>query len=224
MANPPDRQHPDPNAFLMGGGVPSASFQKIGASVCGTITEPLTIQQQRDYTTQEPKHWDDGSPMMHLVVTLQTDENDPEIEDDDGRRRIYVKNNMKRAVSDAVRKVKAKGLEVGGHLTVTYTSNGEATKKGAQPPKLYSAEYETPANAALHDDRSEDSVSGGPDTTDWAWSDGVRYANDNGITEADLKSRLQKAAIKKWDATAKAAVVKMCQEVGASLSESDIPF
>jgi len=160
MPTSPDLPHnqslPDPDSFLMGGGVPSASFLKIGRSVTGTITEKPQVQQQRDMNTGNPKVWEDGNPMLQLVVTLQTDEHDADIEDDDGRRRIYLKSNMKRAVSDAVRKAKANGLEVGGKLTVTYTGDGEPTKRGFNPPKLYDAEYEPPANVVLNDASDDD--------------------------------------------------------------------
>lgn len=152
MPNSPDNhQNPDAGAFLMQGSVPSASFLKIGTSVTGRICEPPTVQQQRDMETSAPKTWDDGSPMLQLVVTLQTDERDNEIEDDDGRRRIYIKFNMKKAVADAVRKAKAKALEVGGELTVKYVKNGEQTKKGFSPPKLYEASYVPPADGFLNE-------------------------------------------------------------------------
>lgn len=155
--NSPDLPHhnADPNAFLMGGSVPSASFLNIGDSVAGTICEAPTLQQQRDMQTGAPKTWDDGSPMLQLVVTLQTDEHDQDIEDDDGRRRAYVKFNMKRAVADAVRKAKAKSLDIGGHLTITYTGNGEQTKRGFAPPKLYEAAYVPPTGNFLNDEAQD---------------------------------------------------------------------
>lgn len=153
-----NQQHapPDPEGFLMGGGVPSASFLKIGASITGVICEPPVVQQQRDMATGNPKTWEDGNPMWQLVVTLQTDLRDPQIEDDDGRRRVYMKNNMKKAVSDAVRKVKEKALAVGGSLTITYTGDGKPTQKGFNAPKNYEAVYVAPAANLLHDERNQD--------------------------------------------------------------------
>lgn len=230
MSNAPTISQ-DPNEFLMGGGVPSASFQAIGAAIAGVICEPPPfLQQQRDYTTNEPKVWDDGNPMMHLVVTLQTDEIDPAIEDDDGRRRIYVKNNMRRAVADAVRKGKAKQLEVGGHLSVTYTANGEPTKKGMQAPKLYEAIYSPPGTSFLSNGRDEDTPAsnskpnGIVNMDGWAWSDGVRYATQNGITEANFKAELQKHGLKKFDIAAKKVLAEMVTQMNGPLTEDDIPF
>lgn len=146
------QQHQAPNAddFLMGGGgAPTAKFPTPGAILTGRITEKPTVEQQRDIQTGEKKFWPDGNPMMQLVVTVQTDERDPSIEDDDGRRRLFVKGVMKNAIADAVRAAGARGLEVGGTLTVTYTHDGIAKQRGFSPPKQYSAQYQPAAQAEL---------------------------------------------------------------------------
>ncbi|MFD7990764.1 hypothetical protein [Streptomyces mexicanus] len=138
----------DANSFLMGGGgAPTAKFPTPGTVVGGRITEPPTVEQQRDIQTGEKKFWADGNPMMQLVVTVQTDQRDPSIEDDDGRRRIFVKGQMKNAVADAVRNAGAKGLEVGGILRVRYTHDGTPKQRGFSAPKQYEAHY-TPAAQA----------------------------------------------------------------------------
>lgn len=138
------------NDFLMGGaGAPSAKFPTVGTSHSGRITEQPTVEQQRDFTTGNPKFWDDGNPMMQLVVTIQTDERDPSIDNDNGRRRLFVKGQLKTAIQEAVRAAGARGLEVGGHLTVTYTHNGEVKKTGFNPPKLFTAQYTPAAQAEL---------------------------------------------------------------------------
>lgn len=138
----------DANSFLMGGGgAPTAKFPTPGTVVGGRITEPPKVEQQRDIQTGERKFWSDGNPMMQLVVTVQTDERDPSIEDDDGRRRIFIKGQMKNAVADAVRAAGAKGLEVGGILRVRYSHDGTPKQRGFSPPKQYEAHY-TPAAQA----------------------------------------------------------------------------
>lgn len=149
----PQQQYKAPSAddFLMGGGgAPTAKFPTPGASVGGRITEKPTVEQQRDISTGEKKFWSDGNPMMQLVVTVQTEERDPEIEEDDGQRRIFVKGQMKQAIADAVRSVGGKGLEVGGTLTVTYSHDGEVKQRGFNPPKQYRAQYTPAATNALH--------------------------------------------------------------------------
>lgn len=138
----------DPNSILMGGGVTSAKFETIGTAVTGTITD-LTASQQTDFTTGELKTWANGDPMMQVVVTLATDQRDPDVTDDDGLRKVYVKGkSLTAAVRDAVRRAGAKGLEPGGTLTVTYVGDGVAERRGINPPKLYSAVYAKPDPAA----------------------------------------------------------------------------
>lgn len=138
------------DSFLMGGGgAPTAKFPNPGAKTEGFITEPPTVQQQRDPADNKPKFWNDGNPMMQLVVTVQTVLRDPSIPDDDGRRRIFVKGQMKHAVQDAVKLAGAPGLEVGGYLAVTYTHDGQKTNNAFNAPKQYRAEYTRAATAEL---------------------------------------------------------------------------
>jgi hypothetical protein len=140
--------------FLFGGGVPSAKFPEIGATVTGTITEEPRLDEQRDLEG-EVKTWSNGDTMKMLVVTLATTDRDPDIEDDDGLRRLYVKGSkdpksksMTAAIGAAVRKAKANGLEVGGRLTIRYSGDGEQERKGFNAPKQYDATYEPPSVAA----------------------------------------------------------------------------
>lgn len=138
----------DANSFLMGGGgAPTAKFPTVGTVVGGQITEPPTLEQQRDIKTGDKKFWSNGDPMMQMVVTVQTDQRDHAIEDDDGKRRIFIKSHMKNAVADAVRAAGGKGLEVGGTLWVRFTSELPANGPGMSPAKQYEAKY-IPAAAA----------------------------------------------------------------------------
>jgi hypothetical protein len=140
----------DANSFLMGGGgAATAKFPTPGTTIGGRITEPPQLEQQRDIKSGEKKFWKDGDPMMQLVVTVQTDQRDPAIEGDDGKRRIFVKGQMKNAVADAVREAGARGLEVGGTLWVRFTHELPASGPGMSPPKQYDAKYVTAATNAL---------------------------------------------------------------------------
>ena len=145
-----DYQQPSADDFLMGGGVPSAKFPTIGTSISGRITERPKVEQQRDYTTGELKFWPDGQPQNQLVVTVATDQRDPQVADDDGMRRFYIKGQMKTAVQQAVRASGAKGLEVGGVLSITYTGDGEQKSAKLNPPKLFAAQYTPAATAELN--------------------------------------------------------------------------
>lgn len=142
---------PSPDAFLMGGGAASAKFDNIGDSITGVIAEAPEVRQQTDIGTGEPVFWPSGDPKMQLIVTLQTAVRDDS--DDDGKRRIYVKGkSLTEAVREAVKKTGARGLEVGGSLTVTYTGDGQASQRGFNPPKLYTANYSRPDTTAQSGD------------------------------------------------------------------------
>lgn len=132
----------DANEFLMGGGVKSAKFEKPGTIVKGTIVAKPELQQQRDIKDGKPLTFDNGDPKMQVKIILQTEQRDDE--DDDGRRALYVKANMLKAVQDAVKKAGEKGLAVGGALAVKYVKDGEKKNKGFNAPKLYAAKYEAP--------------------------------------------------------------------------------
>jgi hypothetical protein len=140
----------DPNDFLMGGGVKSAAFPTIGTTVSGRIVRAPEVRQQ---TTPEgqAKTFDNGDPMMQLIVQLATDERDPQDREDDGTRALYVKSNMLNAVRDAVRKTGAKGLEVGGTLIVQYIGDGDKKRAAHSAPKLYAASYTPPVPQAAAD-------------------------------------------------------------------------
>lgn len=151
MTTPQQYQAPSANDFLMGGGGPqSVKFPTIGHTVKGRITVKPATEQQRDYDTDKPLFWDDGNPRWQVVVTLATSERDPANLEDDGLRRLFVKGQLQKAVSQAVRATSAAGLEVGGELTVTYTADGEQPNPRKAAPKLYAAQYTPAATAVLH--------------------------------------------------------------------------
>lgn len=126
-------------------GAKALSFLTPGTTHTGVITEDPYVQQQIDPVTSEPKTWKNGDPMLQLVVPVMTNYRDPEIEDDDGSRRLFIGNQgMRNAVSKAVKAAGAKGLDVGGTITVRYTHEGERTNPALNPPKFYDAHYVPP--------------------------------------------------------------------------------
>jgi hypothetical protein len=139
----------DVNEFLLSGGVPALKYETAGTTHTGKIIS-AEVQQQREIDSGKPKYWDDGKPQMQIKVHLQTTIRDPEIEDDDGIRADYIRGNKLKAVQAAVRKAKAK-LEPGGELTITYTGDGEQKTRGFNAPKLYTASYVPPGEAAVAD-------------------------------------------------------------------------
>ncbi len=135
--------------FLSGGGAPSAKFPTPGTTVKGTVEE-AAVSQQTDLDGK-PKFWDDGNPRQQLVVTLNTDERDSTIDDDNGARRVFIKGQMLTALKDALKKAGVKSIEVGGTLAVKYTEDGVPTKTGFNAPKLYVAQYKPPVSVITPD-------------------------------------------------------------------------
>lgn len=135
--------------FLLGGGGKSAKFETVGATVTGKIAASPQVRQQTDISSGAALTWDNGDPKMQLVVQLQTTEHLDD--EDDGMRNLYVKGSkdpasksMHAAVAAAVQNAGAKGLEVGGTLTVKYVGDGVSKTRGFNPPKQYEATYRAP--------------------------------------------------------------------------------
>lgn len=135
--------HDDFNDRLLSGGSPAAKFPTPGTCVEGWVVD-RAWRPQTDIKTGAVKKYDDGNIMEQAVITLQTAEHDDAIEDDNGERRIFAKNQMLAAITKATRPFG--GIIVGGYLTVTYTKNGEATAPGFAPPKQYIVAYEPPTS------------------------------------------------------------------------------
>lgn len=132
-------QYKDADELLMGGGgAPTASFKELGRMVKGTVVDKAS-SQQRDITTGVPKVYENGDPMMQIVITLQTDERDPAIEGDEGLRRVFAKSGMIPAIREAVKAAGMERLEIGCSLAIKYESDGEAKNKAFNPPKIYKA-------------------------------------------------------------------------------------
>ena len=140
------------NDLLFGSGVPTAKFPVAGTTVKGTIVKAESTQQT-DFDTGKPKFYDDsGKPMMQIEVTLRTEDRDPEIDNDDGTRRLFVKGHMLVALRAAVKQAGATDLSAGDSLAVKYVEDGEPTRRVEPPPKQYVAQYKigtSPAGASL---------------------------------------------------------------------------
>lgn len=129
--------------FLLGAAGAPAKFNVVGTVVQGRVLHHEK-RQSRDMDGNL-KTWDDGNPVWEVVVTLQTETRDPEIEDDDGVRRVFVRGQMLKAVRDALVKCGWRQSLLGGTLGVKYTGDGIASRNGFSPPKQYAAKFEPPA-------------------------------------------------------------------------------
>jgi hypothetical protein len=117
-----------------------AKFEQPGTSISGII-ENVTANQIRDFKSRQPKFFDDGQPQMQVLVTINTGVTDPMVEDDDGRRTVYIKGFglQCRAWLQALHNAglrKAAEVRPGDRFTATFTGFGEA-KPGMNAPKLF---------------------------------------------------------------------------------------
>ena len=131
-----------------------AKFEQPGTSISGII-ENVTANQIRDFKSRQPKFFDDGQPQMQVLVTINTGVTDPMVEDDDGRRTVYIRGFglQRRAWLQALHNAglrKAAEVRPGDRFTATFTGFGEA-KPGMNAPKLfeYVIEHQSPADLAM---------------------------------------------------------------------------
>ena len=128
---------------------PSASFEQLGDSYKGRITA-IEERQQTDLNDGKPLTFNDGTPRMQYVIT---------IEQSDGETvQLYAKGGkykadegsgeaMLAAIGTAVRAAGAGAVDVGGDLAVAYTGN--ARLAAGKSAKLYTAQYRPPAPASI---------------------------------------------------------------------------
>jgi hypothetical protein len=139
----------DTAALIAGPGGKTAKFATIGDTHEGVI-ESKDVRQRKDFQTQEPLEWNDGSPQLEIVVALATSERADDDPDDDGVRKLYLKT-WGQTMQELRRAVKAAGaddIEVGGHLKITYARDGEIKTRGFNAPKEFAMEYRKPSGTA----------------------------------------------------------------------------
>ena len=90
-----------------------------------------------------------------MLVTINTGVTDPNVEDDDGYRTVYIKGwgEQRRAWLDAIRRAglhKASDIKPGDRFTAVFTGYGQSSN-GMQPPKImeYTIEHQSPADMAM---------------------------------------------------------------------------
>ena len=144
----------DANSLLSGPRQPIAKFDNVGDSVTGTLVDaevaPVTSP------TGEAQLDKNGNPRQQIIYTLQTDERDAEIDDDNGQRRVFAKWAIQKAISTCLTDagLSKTGLQEGGKLTITHTGTQKASQRGYSDIKLYEASY-TPPPARPHTLRAQ---------------------------------------------------------------------
>lgn len=135
---------------------PAIKFEKIGDKANGRIIDARR-EQARDFDTGAPLVWNDGSPRLQMVLTLEMP--------DGTTGTLYAKGgnftpaegdgfSMQTAIAKAAQEAGATSIAVGAELAIALTGYSEPTRRGAQPAKLYRAQYR-PAPAAVVDISSD---------------------------------------------------------------------
>ena len=147
------------------GGGKSWSPQNIGDMITGTIVG-VERKQQTSMDDGSLLTWDDGSPRMMTVVTLQTELRDDD--DDDGVRALWLKGGKnfeaaegkghsgEVALAEAAKKAGANSIDEGAKLTFAHTGVAKAKTRGYQGAKLYTAKYEPPRQTVATDELFDD--------------------------------------------------------------------
>lgn len=117
---------------------PSAKFHTIGDTYKGTIARVGEFSGVNDLN---------GKHETSVVIDLDTDNGTYTLWCRTHLDGDVVPNGITRAVADAVRNAGKSGLpEVGGTLAVRYEADGQSSKPGMNPPKIYKAQYAPPTS------------------------------------------------------------------------------
>lgn len=108
-----------------------------GDSVTGVI-EKIETTQVNDFQTKQPAFWNDGRPKEQIHVIIQTQLRDPSVDDDDGRRSLWVKGwgIQLKAFREACRQAGVKIPKPGDTITERFVGLGQRGD-APQPPKVF---------------------------------------------------------------------------------------
>tara|TARA_B110000211_G_scaffold229612_1_gene287676 strand:- start:243 stop:848 length:606 start_codon:yes stop_codon:yes gene_type:complete len=144
----------DANMLLSGPKQPIAKFDVVGDSITGALVDaevaPVTSP------TGEVQVDKNGNPRQQIIYTLQTDNRDTEIDDDDGKRRVFAKWAIQKAISTCLADMglARQGLQEGGTLTITHSATQTASQRGYNDIKLFEVSYVAPPARSLPSDTS----------------------------------------------------------------------
>lgn len=108
-----------------------------GDSVTGVI-EKIEITQVNDFQTKQPAYWNNGRPKEQIHVIIQTQLRDPSVDDDDGRRSLWIKGwgIQLKAFREACRQAGVKIPKPGDTITERFVGLGPRGD-APQPPKVF---------------------------------------------------------------------------------------
>ncbi len=138
-----------------GSGVPIFKFANVGDGVRGVLLDASTQDQTKpggEVVIDDRT----GKPKRVVILTLQTHERDPEIEDDEGKRRVFLQGKGFYALVTALSEAGAQRLQVGATVGVLHDGLQPATKRGFSPAKCYTVKYSAPEGDAKQTPSAQD--------------------------------------------------------------------
>lgn len=141
----PAPQQTDNTADFFGGAA-SISFADPATKgqARGGVVLSKAVTQRTNMQSGQPEFWPNGQPKQQLAVTLQTAERaDPQ---DDGKRTLFVKSHMVKAVKTALGTAGVPDLEIGGLLLVAWVDDKPSKTPGFGAAKIFAAQYQRPGS------------------------------------------------------------------------------
>lgn len=102
------------------------------------VIEKIETTQVNDFQTKQPAFWNDGRPKEQIHVIIQTQLRDPSVDDDDGRRSLWIKGwgIQLKAFREACRQAGVKIPKLGDTITERFVGLGQRSN-APQPPKVF---------------------------------------------------------------------------------------
>lgn len=109
---------------------------KVGDSVSGSVVDVQT-RQARDPQTNKARFWENGDPVIQVVISLQTDQHTDE--NDDGVRSVFVKfwGVQRKAFLAALKDANQSDLSIGQQFTATFVGTEKATSRAMSDTKIF---------------------------------------------------------------------------------------
>lgn len=131
-------------AFFTGGGGPkSVSPKKPGEFVQGLIYK-YKKTEERDDDGNVVCYPGSENPKPQIILWLKTDMRDPEIPNDQGERRLWMKGNALWALKNFLRDNQLGAPKVGGKIRLEVVELKANTDRKKQPMKIHAAKYAPP--------------------------------------------------------------------------------
>lgn len=151
-----------------GKGPATAKLSQIGDSAQGIIFKRQRMEEKDDEGNVVLNQW--GKPKPLAVLWIGTSLRDPEIEDDDGARRVWLKGNGLWTLQEYIRENDLKPPAFGGKVKIWVESLKPNAIKTRKPMKVHGAMYADPTpewkiEAQKYLDRWEKPKSDGFDET-----------------------------------------------------------